>query len=135
MSLEGLIDALERYNAGVQIVALGRFRNVGNRGSKKSRCFVTKRCHIEQPQQYQELPDIDPRRSVQDAFRWLELALPFTESGWQLKKSRWKGRPRRKGAFQALNNPRGAQAPGARSASRTGARARRAEARPRRRIS
>jgi hypothetical protein len=43
---------------------------------------------VEEPKGYEELPDMDPRTSVEDAFRWLELALPFTESGWQLKKSR-----------------------------------------------
>jgi hypothetical protein len=39
------------------------------------------------------LPDIDPRTSVEDAFGWLELALPFTESGWPLEKIKMKGRP------------------------------------------
>jgi hypothetical protein len=52
------------------------------RGSKK------RMRRVEEPKGYEELPDIDPRTSVKDAFRWLELALPFTESGWQLKKSR-----------------------------------------------
>jgi hypothetical protein len=31
--------------------------------------------------------EIDPKRSAQDAFRWLEQALPITDS-WQLEKSR-----------------------------------------------
>jgi hypothetical protein len=58
------------------------------RGSKKPKYFGSRMRRVEEPEGYEELPDIDPRTSVKDAFRWLELALPFTESGWQLKKSR-----------------------------------------------
>jgi hypothetical protein len=57
------------------------------RGSKKPKYFGSRMRRVEEPEGYEELPDIDPRTSVEDAFRWLEQALPFIEPGWPLEKT------------------------------------------------
>jgi hypothetical protein len=58
------------------------------RGSRRPKYFASRMCCVEDPKGHEDLPDIHPRTSVEEAFGWLELALPFTESGWPLEKSR-----------------------------------------------
>jgi hypothetical protein len=72
-SLEGLVDALERHNTGVQILAFGRFR-MRNKASHRRRLFGRRQRRLveaaERPQQEEEIPN--PMRPEGWA-RWLEL--------------------------------------------------------------